>query len=63
VQQQQQLLGNLRSCKTHAFEHCKKKKQVEEEEEEEEEEGDEQESSPNLSLQLICRASNRPRSK
>jgi len=61
VQQQQQLLGNLRSCKTHAFEHCKKK-QVEEEEEEEEE-GDEQESSPNLSLQLICRASNRPRSK
>jgi len=53
-QQQQQLLGNLRSCKIHAFEHCNKK-QVEEEE-------DEQESSPNLSLQLICRESNRPRS-
>jgi hypothetical protein len=58
-QQQQQLLRNLRSCKTHAFEQCNKK-QVEEEQEEQEEE---QESSPNLSLQLNCRASNRPRSK
>jgi hypothetical protein len=57
-QQQQQLLGNLRSCKTHAFEHCNQK-QVEQEQYQEQE----QESKPNLSLQLICRPSNRPRSK